>query len=124
MSGPPVSAALDVLVRDGIELAFRVTNNEVRKLELQFPSGQTHDFAVVDSLGREIWRWSEGRLFTQALQTRVLESNASLSWSARWRESLAPGRYAAIATLLSENRPIEQRVEFVVGAAQAADSRE
>lgn len=114
MSGPPIAAALDVKIRDGIELAFRVTNNEARRLELRFPSGQTHEFVVADSTGREVWRWSEGRMFTQALQNRILESSGSLSWEARWKAPLAPGRYVAIASLLSENRPLEERVEFSV----------
>lgn len=110
----PVDATLDVKVRDGIEIAFRVTNNEQRKLELRFPSGQTHEFVVSDQAGREIWRWSEGRMFTQALQNRVLDASASLTWSAAWRGALVPGRYVAIATLLSENKPLEERVEFSV----------
>src|SRR5688572_32398046 len=80
VDGPPIAAALEVKIRDGIEIAFRVTNNTSRKLELLFPTGQTHEFVVVDSLGREVWRWSEGRMFTQALQNRILESSATLAW--------------------------------------------
>ena len=114
MAGPPIAAALDVKIRDGIEFTFRVTNNASRKLELLFPTGQTHDLVVVDSLGREVWRWSEGRMFTQALQNRVLESSASLSWEGAWRSEVPPGRYVAIASLLSENKPLEERVEFEV----------
>ena len=114
MAGPPIDATLDVKIRDGIEFAFRVTNNEARRLELLFPSGQTHEIVVVDSLGREVWRWSEGRMFTQALQSKVLESAATLSWDAAWRAEVPPGRYVAIASLLSENKPLEERVEFEV----------
>lgn len=112
--GAPVVAVLDVRIRDGIEFAFRVTNNTARKLELLFPSGQTHDFAVVDSLGREVWRWSEGRMFTQALTNRLIAPRDSLSWKAAWRVEVPPGRYVAVASLLSENTPLEERVEFEV----------
>lgn len=114
VAGPPIAAALEVKIRDGIEFAFRVTNNASRKLELLFPSGQTHDIVVMDSVGREVWRWSEGRMFTQALQNKVLESSASLSWNAAWRAEVPPGRYVAIASLLSENKTVEERVEFEV----------
>ena len=114
VTGPPIVAVLDVKIRDGIEFAFSVTNNAARKLELLFPTGQTHDFVVVDSLGREVWRWSEGRMFTQALQSKILESRGSLSLAAAWRAEVPPGRYVAIASLLSENKPLEQRVEFQV----------
>ncbi len=114
VEGPPVQAILDVKIRDGIEFDFRVTNNQTRKLELLFPSGQTHEFTVVDSLGREVWRWSEGRMFTQAFTNRLVEPLASVSWQGAWREEVPPGHYVAIASLLSENKPLEQRVEFDV----------
>jgi hypothetical protein len=113
-SGSPIAAVLDVRIRDGIEFGFRVTNNAAGKLELLFPTGQTHDIVVKDSVGREVWRWSEGRMFTQALLNRILESNASVAFNAAWRAEVPPGRYVAIASLLSENRPLEERVEFEV----------
>ena len=104
----------DVKIRDGIEFDFRVTNNTDRKLELLFPTGQTHELVVVDSLGREVWRWSEGRMFTQSIQNKLLESSAVLGFTAAWRGEVQPGRYVAIGSLLSENKPIEERVEFEV----------
>jgi hypothetical protein len=114
VDGRPVAAVLDVKIRDGIEFAFHVTNNAPRKLELLFPSGQTHDFAVVDSLGREVWRWSEGRMFTQAVTNRLIGPSVSVTWKAAWRAEVPPGQYVAIASLLSENKPLEERVDFEV----------
>lgn len=117
VSGPPVAAQLDVNVGEAIDFAFRVTNNESRKLELVFPSGQTHELVVTDSVGREVWRWSDGRMFTQSLQNRILESSATMTWEATWKPEgarLAPGTYVATASLLSENKPLEQHVAFSV----------
>lgn len=119
VDGPPIAADLDVDVGRSIEFAFHVTNNAARKLELRFPSGQMHDIVVLDSIGREVWRWSEGRMFTQSLQNRIVDSYSTVTWSASMdRDSagtaLPPGRYVAVASLLSENKPLEQRVEFAV----------
>lgn len=114
VDGRPVGAHLDVRVQGGIQLAFRVTNNEPRKVELLFPHGQTHDFIVLDSIGREIWRWSEGRMFTQVVQNRLVDSGASLNWETPVRTDLPPGRYTAVAQLLSGNRPLEERADFVI----------
>ena len=114
VDGPPIVVAFDVKVRDGIEFDFRVTNNTPRQVELLFPTGQTHELVVVDSLGREVWRWSEGRMFTQATLNKLLESSATHAWQAAWRAEVPPGRYVAIASLLSENKPLEQRVSFEV----------
>ena len=114
VEGPPIISRLEVKQRDGIEFAFRVTNNEPRKIELLFPSGQTHDFVVVDSLGRNVWRWSDDRMFTQAYQNKFLESGETVTYEGAWRSEIPPGRYVAIASLRSENKPIEERVSFEV----------
>ena len=114
VTGDSLAAVLEVKVQNGVQFALRVTNNTPAKLELLFPSGQTHDFVVVDSAGREVWRWSEGRMFTQVLQNRVLDTNGILAIDAAWHSRVPPGRYIAIASLLSDNKPIEQRVEFEV----------
>jgi len=116
VNAPPVEAALDVSVGTTVNFAFRVTNNEPRKLEIRFPTGQTHDIVVMDSIGREVWRWSSGRMFTQSLLNRILATNATLAWQATWKSESGrpapPGRYVAVASLLSENKPLQQRVEF------------
>ena len=112
-NGPALVSTLDVHVKDGVAMAFRVVNAGTKRLEVNFPSGQTHEVVVVDSLGREVFRWSKGRMFTQSLQNKVLHESDTLDYDAVWRDAPA-GKYTAIATLASENFPMEQRAEFVV----------
>jgi hypothetical protein len=111
--GPALVSTLAVVVKNGVAMDFRVVNAGSKRLEVNFPSGQTHEVIVVDSLGREVWRWSSGRMFTQSLQNRVLHASDSLDYGALWQNAPA-GKYTAIATLASENFPMEQRTEFVV----------
>ncbi|HSA54514.1 MAG TPA: BsuPI-related putative proteinase inhibitor [Gemmatimonadaceae bacterium] len=111
---PPIASSLGVEVAERVGFAFHVTNNDARRLELTFPSGQTHDIVVLDSIGREVWRWSEGRMFTQALQNKILASAETLTYQADWNPGKLHGRYTAVASLMSENHPLEQRVEFAV----------
>jgi hypothetical protein len=112
-TGPALVSSLNVHVKDGVAMAFRVVNAGSKRLEVNFPSGQTHEVVVVDSLGREVFRWSKGRMFTQSLQNKVLHASDTLDYDAVWRDAPA-GKYTAIATLASENFPMEQRAEFVV----------
>jgi len=112
-SAPALTPTLDVNVKDGVQFAFRVTNTGEKKLEVNFKSGQTHELVVVDDAGREVWRWSRGHLFTQSLQNRVLRSSDALDWDATWSDA-PKGKYTAIATLASNNFPVEQRAEFTV----------
>ena len=118
--GPVVTSTLDVRVDDGddgvdgVELALRVTNAGRKRTEINFPNGQMYDFRVVDSAGREVWRWSEGRLFTQSLQNRLLDAGETLSFEERWDAAESHGRFTAVATLNSDNHPIETRANFVL----------
>lgn len=110
---PQLVSSLDVNVGDGVDFDFYVTNNGDKKVEVNFPNGRTHDVVVLDSLGREVWRWSNGRMFTQSLQNKILRTADTLNYAERWAD--APrGRYTAVAMLASANYPVEQRIEFTV----------
>jgi len=109
----PLTPSLDVAVHDDVRFAFHVANEGAKKLELLFADGRTHDVVVLDSIGREVWRWSAGRLFTQSVQSKVLRVSDRIAFEEAWNDA-RPGTYTAVATLASSNFPIEQRVEFTV----------
>jgi hypothetical protein len=108
-----ISATLDVKVADGVKFAFHVTNSSNKRVELRFPSGQTHDVVVLDAQGKEVWRWSRGRLFTQAMQNKVLAASDTLTFTETWRPELT-GAFTVVASLLSENYPTEQHAAFTL----------
>lgn len=113
-------SALDaqLYVRAGespMRLALHVTNTSKKRVELTFPTGQTHDFVILDTAGREVWRWGAGRMFTQALRNKLLSAGASIELVEEiGRVSLAPGRYLVRASLTSENYPLVQEAELKV----------
>jgi hypothetical protein len=107
-------ASLDVTVNGRVRLDFEVLNGAERKVELNFPSGHTHDFVVEDSLGREVWKWSDGRLFTQSMQNKVLGRDESVEYGAEWNPGSRHGTFFAVVSLRSENHPLEQRIQFSV----------
>jgi hypothetical protein len=96
-----------------VRLALDVKNVGGRHAELTFPSGQAYDFVVVDSAGREVWRWSGGRMFTSGVQNKQLGVGDMLQVSESW-DAAKPGHYTAIATLKSSNFPVEERVDFIM----------
>ena len=112
-SSSPLTPSFDVAVEDGVRFAFHVVNDGSKKLEVNFHDGRTHEIVVLDSVGNEVWRWSNGRIFTQAMQNKVLRTSDSLRYRGSWTEA-KPGTYVAVATLASENFPVSQRVEFTV----------
>jgi hypothetical protein len=108
-----VSAKVAVIASD-VQFALQITNLAPHSVELNFPNGQTHEFVVVDTLGREIWRSSTGKMFTQALQNRNVDANETLSFRDEWEPKGYHGRYTALAKLRSSNHPVEERVDFVL----------
>ncbi len=97
--------------QNAVHFQLRVTNTTGKRVELTFASGQAYDFVVVDSIGREVWRWAEGRIFTQSVQNKLLGKGEGITINEKWSPA-RPGKYAAIALLRSINYPLQQRVEF------------
>jgi hypothetical protein len=97
-----------------LRFALRVVNNTTKMVEINFPDGQTHDFVVNDSTGKEVWRWSEGRMFTQAMRSKTLKGKDETVFAESWESKGFHGSFTAIATLKSENFPVETKVQFLL----------
>lgn len=118
----PVTAQLYVRKNESeIRFALHVVNTSKKKIEIKFANGQTYDFVVLDSTGREMWRWGSTRMFTQALRNKLLRAGESLEFEETMKETpLPPGRYIARATLTSTNYPLVQEAEFTVSGTTLA----
>lgn len=111
--GAGVISTFAIRVNDDVQFQMDVINEGNRKVELNFANGMTHDIVVLDQGGREVWRWSDGRLFTAAYQNKVLRTNDTLSFHESWKNP-TPGQYVAVARVASQNYPQERRVTFKV----------
>ena len=111
---PKLDARLKVdVATNEVRFAFDVANVGNKGMELSFASGKAYDIVVVDSVGREVWHWSNGRMFTQGVQNKQLGTGDSINVNESWTKT-QPGSYTAIAMLNSTNFPVEQRVDFVI----------
>ena len=117
-----VSATLYVRSNESpMRLALHVVNTSKKRLELTFPSGQTHDFVILDSVGREVWRWGSGRMFTQSLRNRLLSSGESMELEESvGAVTLTPGRYTVRGVLSSQNYPVTEEAELTVSGGTLA----
>jgi hypothetical protein len=114
MDGKLLPSLNVVRVGEQVRFSFNVVNAGSRRLEVKFPSGQTHDIVVLDSTGREVWRWAEGRMFTEARQYRAISGGDSLVLEEGWENPGVTGKLVAVAVLKSTNYPIEHKVEFTL----------
>jgi hypothetical protein len=115
-SKSPVTATIAVRSTEtSVDLTLLVVNTSKKRVEINFPSGQTYDFIVIDSVGREMWRWGGDRMFTQAVRNKLLGAGERLEFQESLKtRGLPPGRYVARATLTSANYPLRQEAEFTV----------
>ena len=121
-------STLDATVADaGVQFTFEVENTSEQPIELSFQSGKKADVAVYDSTDweglprralssegatpetrtgkpddeddpEEVWRWSDGRAFTQALESTTIAPGETETFSLTW-DGPEPGEYQAVATL-------------------------
>ncbi len=112
-SSTAIATTFDVISHgDRIDFTLSVANNTKKTVELRFPTSQTHDFKVLDTNGNVVWQWSKGRIFTQAMQSKVVKSKDTLTIANDWDISNAHGEYIAVATLITDSHSIERRVAF------------
>lgn len=112
--GQVLATSVKVAVSNAVDLSLHVTNMADHSVELDFPNGQTHDFVVLDSSGHELWRWSNGRMFTQAVQNKLLGSSETVTYEEQWDPRGLHGNFTLVAILRSTNFPKEERVAFRV----------
>jgi hypothetical protein len=89
----------------GVVWLIDVTNLTEAPLVLRFRDGQSADVVLADESGTEVYRWSDGMGFTDALRDQTIEPGATWSIQLRDKLEVAPGRYLASATVTAENAP-------------------
>jgi len=111
-----LESSLVVTVDDGVTFAFTVDNAGDEPRDLTFRDGTTADVVVSEpgdgngpGAGAEVWRWSDGRMFTQAVRTVTLAPGESLTEELTWSDP-PTGTYTAEASLAAAD------VDAVAGA--------
>lgn len=96
-----------------VTVTLAVTNPTDERITVSIGSGLQYDFIVQDVPGAELWRWSRGRAFTQALTSLTLQARETRSFTERWDQRsnagslVAPGTYTVtgvLATIPNERR--------------------
>lgn len=97
-----LEGSLEVTVGETVTFFFTVANPSTEPVGITFPDGRQVDVTVYTTDGEDPrWRWSESRMFTQAVETLELEPGASQTWAREWTAPPA-GRYRAVGELAAE----------------------
>ncbi len=97
-------------VGQAVTLTIKLINSSGAERNIVFPQKRFYDFWA-DRDGREVWRWSDGRIFEQAAVTVTLASQSPETYVESWTPEEA-GTYEVFASVASKEyeRPLAGRV--------------
>lgn len=106
------TSASNVRRGEPLGVTIMLVNNTGEELDLEFRTGQKYDL-ILERHGREVWRLSEGRGYTQAIQRETLSDRDYLIFTEIIKPDVRRGRYNLIAEITTADPEIE-RVETII----------
>jgi hypothetical protein len=98
-----------------IKIVFVVTNHGQSSVTLKFSSSQRFDFFIYDISGKEVWRWSHGMGFLQAIGYVHLKPGQSVTYTQDCKfedkknaKPMPAGRYTLKGILAKTGSPVSQ----------------
>lgn len=97
-----LEATLDTTIDDEVLFDFVVANTSAEEITLEFPTGKIAEVTVYKSeRDNPVWRSSDGKLYTQAIQRKTLGPDACLERRWTWTDP-PPGEYVATGLLAGD----------------------
>jgi hypothetical protein len=104
-------------ISDGkVTFDFELFSNYEKTKELSFSSGQQFQLTITDESGNEVYKYSDGKFYTEALILKNIGPGESIKWSDEWDMTnkegikLTSGNYKATIKILviqGEEKSIE-----------------
>ncbi|HEV8131488.1 MAG TPA: BsuPI-related putative proteinase inhibitor [Acidobacteriota bacterium] len=87
-------------------------------IPFHFSSAQITDWILLDSTGKQIWRWSDDRVFATLVQDRTLESTPwefeeEIPLASEKNKPYPPGNYILKGVMTADKR-IEASISFQI----------
>lgn len=112
----PLDTSLEVTVDgDGRRVGFTlvVENASHDPVSVTFRDSGGADFAVLTAGGEEVWRWSDGHMFAQALRPATFAPGESATFEAEWPDPRS-GDYTAVGELRLRETEVRAETPFSV----------
>lgn len=90
------------VLRNQAEFIITLINNSSETKKLKFSSSQKYEIIVTDQNNQEVYRYSEGKMFAQALESTLIKPAESVKWEEIW-EGIKPGEYEVEVSILSHD---------------------
>jgi len=93
--------------KEPVTLNLTVTNKGTEPKNIIFSSPHIYDF-VLKKEGKEVWRWSNGKMFASMLFSMTFEPNKPVIYEETWTQKnngdvfVQPGKYEVIGMLKTQ----------------------
>ncbi|MGG3573344.1 BsuPI-related putative proteinase inhibitor [Bacillus gobiensis] len=103
-----LALSIEAVPKNGeVEFIMALKNNRNEDVEFTFNTGQRFELVVYDEKGEQKYRYSKGKMFTQAFQSIVLKPSEVYEFTDVWKtENLEPGEYKATVTFLGKSESV------------------
>lgn len=109
----PLESSLDAATGDdAVTFTLTVTNAGDDPITANFSDGCRADVAVLED-ETEVWRYTDGMMFTQVLGEERFDPGESRTFDLEWSDP-QPGAYTAVGDLTARNQSCEARTSFSV----------
>lgn len=78
------------------EFMITLTNKSKEMKKLEFPTSQKYEIIITDENEQEVYRYSAGKMFTQAIEYALIKPEESMQWEEIWefkQGDIKPGKY-------------------------------
>lgn len=102
-------------VGEPIIMTLKIFNYIEEDITFHFNTSQKYDFIIEDGEGKEVWRWSEDRMFAMMLGEEVLgPTNPEVTYIGEYTNNLSPGYYKITGIFVAQDRPMSGNVVIIV----------
>ncbi|HET8657282.1 MAG TPA: BsuPI-related putative proteinase inhibitor [Longimicrobiaceae bacterium] len=110
-SAPLLASVQASTLGDTVRFVLQVTDTARAPVDLVFPTSQSYDF-VVKQDGRELWRSSAGRAFTQAVRRERWGAGETKSYTAAWAPAPGVRGRVVVEGILTARPRVAQALQF------------
>jgi len=102
-------------VGEPIMVTLKIFNYTEEDIVFHFNTSQRYDFIIEDEEGKEIWCWSEGRMFAMMLGEETLgPTNPEIIYATEYKGKLGSGYYKVTGIFVVTDRPILGSIIIIV----------
>lgn len=109
-SGPREESSFNVeaaVYEDHTQVKLLLHNRGDQPLSLTFPSSQQFEVIIKRASGEELYRYSKGKMFSQALTRVELRPGETKTWETTWNYDETPFQKGETYTITGKLLPIE-----------------